>query len=207
MKPALCLCADLVARPTTTHLRVAVPDVELKKSTNTGRLLPLLLSNADLVVHGAKDGTFDAARCAPPGTRPAVLFPLEGAPVVDRAFALRAPEPVCLIVLDGTWRQANRLRKQFLVAGVPFVRLPDDALAEPSTYALRHGHFEGSRSTLEAAAAAMAILEGDDAVRVHLLDGLRRMVDRTLWLRGSKAAADVYGGIPAGAGRHSINRV
>lgn len=202
MKPALCLCASFQKHAIRSHVRVVAPDTELQKSTNTGRLLPLLLEHTEIVVHGGPNHPTASPRLAPEGTRPVVLFPLEGARTID-TFVDDTLPPVCLIVLDGTWRQANRLRKRFLVAGVPFARLPDDN--RQSLYTLREGQFEGSRSTLEAAARALAILEQDDAVEAHLVDGFRRMVDRTMWLRGAMDIGDVYGGIPAGVERHDIN--
>ena len=202
MKPALCLCPVFSQRPLKSAVRVVAPDTELQKSTNTGRLLPLLLERTELVVHGGPDHPSVQARLWPEGTRPVVLFPLEGAPTIDTFVDVTKP-PVCLIVLDGTWRQANRLRKRFLVERVPFARLPDDS--HQSLYALRHGHFEGSRSTLEAAARALAFLEGDEAIFTHLIDGFRRMVDRTLWLRGELGPDEVYGGLPPGVERHDIN--
>ncbi len=206
MKPALCLCAHLSQRDTNTVVRVVVPDVELKKSTNTGRLLPLLLSKAELAVQFKKDADSNLD-VVPPHTRPVVLFPLEGAPVISRELALRVEAPVCLIVLDGTWSQANRMRKRFLQAKIPFARLPDSVSDDGLPYTLRQGHFAASLSTLQATAAALAMLEDDDSVRAHLLHVFRMMVDRTLWLRGNKHAKDVYGGIPDGVSRHGVNNV
>ena len=202
MKPALCLCAVLSLRATRHHVRVVVHDIELQKSTNTGRLLPLLLQQAALVPYGGRHPPLSTSLW-PAGTRPLVLFPITGAPELP-ALLDDDPTPRTLIVLDGTWHQANRLRKRFHLARVPFARLPVDA--RPSTYQLRNSQFAGSLSTLEAAARALAILEGDADVEAHLVDGFRRMVDRTLWLRGSKAGVDVYGGLPAGVTRHGINR-
>ena len=202
MKPALCLCAVLKRRATRAHVRVVVHEIELQKSTNSGRLVPLLLSNAELVPYGNENSPLPPAPW-PASTRPIVIFPLEGAPWLSDLVD-DDERPRTLLMLDGTWHQANRLRKRFLTARVPFARLPVDV--RPSTYQLRQGHFAGSLSTLEATARALAILEGDADVEAHLLDGFRRMVDRTLWLRGSKDAVDVYGGLPAGITRHGINK-
>lgn len=208
MKPALCLCAVLVQRPTRTRVSVVVHDVELQKSTNSGRLIPLLLSNAALVPYGGPHVPLDVERVFA-GQRAFVLFPQQGVATVDdvaaRLKAAGDTGPTTLIVLDGTWHQANRLRKRFLVAGIPFVRLPDEV--RPSTYQLRTGSFGTSMSTLEAAAHAVSVLEGDAAVEAHLVDGFRRMVDRTLWLRGDLGRDDVYGGLPDGLHRHAVNRV
>ncbi len=205
MKPRLCLCAAYVARKTRHHVRVVVHDVELQKSTNSGRLLPLLLEQAALVPYGGGHVPLDVQHAVVPGTKPFVLFPQQGVPTIDDAVAALAPtDTATLIVLDGTWHQANRLRKRFLAERIPFVRLRDDDV-RPSLYQLRTGHFEHSMSTLEATARALAVLEGDVDVDAHLVDGFRRMVDRTLWLRGSLAPDAVYGGLPEGVTRHGIN--
>jgi|GEM_PF-979773 len=202
MKPALCLCDHFVRRPTRASVRVVVHEVELEKSTNSGRLLPLLLAGAELVVYGANLPLESPRSLCPEGTRPVVLYPAAGAPTID-TFVKPGEPPPCLFVLDGTWHKAARLRKRFLVERMPFALLPVDT--RPSQYQLRQGHFAQSMSTLEAAARALAILEEDPTVEDHLIDGFRRMVDRTLWLRGSKDTADVYGGIPDGVMRHDIN--
>jgi DTW domain-containing protein YfiP len=259
MKPALCLCSVLRQRTIRTSVRVVVHEIELQKSTNTGRFLPTLLADAALVPYGARDSRVDPRAVAPPGTRPVVLFPVEGAPTIDTfidgaasqratnapggafddgaasqratnapggafddgaasqratnapggafddgAASQRGLPPLCLIVLDGTWHQARRLRMRFLQAQIPFARLPPDD--DVSHYHLRQGHFEGSRSTLEAAARALAIIERDESIYLHLVNPLRQMVDRTLWLRGSLEPDAVYGGLPPGVSRHSINR-
>jgi hypothetical protein len=201
MKPVLCLCAQLVPRAGRHHVHVVIHEVELTKSTNSGRLLPLLWRDAGLVVYGNNAPPLPD-RFWPDDTRPLVLFPLAGAPTIDSVVD-EDPRPFSLIVLDGTWHQANRLRKRFHHARVPFVRLPERT--RPTLYRLRHGHFGASVSTLEAAAAALAIVERDAGVEEHLVDGFRRMQDRTLWLRGAIGADDVYGGVPAGLMRHAVN--
>lgn len=201
MKPLLCICAQLTPRAGTHHVHVVAHEIELMKSTNSGRLVQLLWRDASLVVYGNGAPNLPE-RFWGEATRPLVLFPLAGAPTIDTVID-DDPRPFSVIVLDGTWHQANRLRKRFHHARVPFVRLPE--LARPTLYRLRQGHFGASMSTLEAAAAALAILERDDGVYDHFVDGFRRMQDRTLWLRGVIGADDVYGGIPPGLLRHAVN--
>jgi DTW domain-containing protein YfiP len=198
----LCLCPALAPRAGRTNVRVVVHETELLKSTNSGRLLPLLWRDAALVVYGNGAPPLPEHPW-PDGTRPLVLFPLAGAPTLD-AVVDDDPRPVTLLLLDGTWHQANRLRKRFHHGHVPFVRLPPRT--GPSLYRLRRGHFDASLSTLEAAAAALSILEHDATVEDHLVDGFRRMQDRTLWLRGALNADEVYGGLPAGLQRHTVNQ-
>jgi hypothetical protein len=202
MKPVLCLCAHLLPRAGRHRVHIVVHETELMKSTNSGRLVPLLWREGRLDVYG-HDSPPLAERFWREDTRPLVLFPLAGAPTIDTVVD-DDPRPFSLLVLDGTWHQANRLRKRFHRARVPFVRLPERV--RPTLYRLRRGHFGASLSTLEATATALGILEGDDTVEDHFLDGFRRMQDRTLWLRGAIGADDVYGGVPPGLMRHSVNQ-
>lgn len=203
MKPALCICALLAPVSTTTTVRVVVPKTELMKSTNSGRFIPLVIDKGELVVYGADQPPLPDV-IWPPSTTPVVLFPREGAPLLCD-IAAGANHPLCLIVLDGTWSSANRLRKRFASKNIPFARLPDDD--RPSIYALRAGSFVGSLSTLEATARALRSLEGarGPAVEEALLHPFRVMVSRTLWLRGDIDDDDVIGDLPPGVSRHDIN--
>ena len=55
---------------------------------------------------------------------------------------------------------------------------------------------------MEAIARAFGLLESA-AVEEALLHLFRVMVDRTLFIRGRLAAAEVYGGLPPGASRQA----
>lgn len=90
--------------------------------------------------------------------RPAVLFPVEGARVLGRAEGGR--EPLTLIVLDGTWGQARKLWKvnDFLRA-LPAYRLEP---GQPSRYRIRAEPAAHCVSTIEAVAAALQALDGQD---------------------------------------------
>ena len=87
-------------------------------------------------------------------------------PAPDLADALQAPAAVdssygarvCLVVLDGTWRKSRKmLQRNPLLQALP--RLSLQPLA-PSRYSVRKAHQPHQRSTLEAACAALAQLEG-----------------------------------------------
>jgi DTW domain-containing protein YfiP len=104
-----------------------------------------------------------------------------------------------LIVPDGTWRQASKVRQRVPgMRDVQLVSIPND---EPSMYRLRTEAHESGLATIEAIARAMGILEGLH-VRRALEHVFRAMVERTLWSRGEIATQDVTGGVPGGAMRH-----
>jgi DTW domain-containing protein YfiP len=124
----------------------------------------------------------------------ALLFPSEGARELSKADG-----PLTLVVPDGTWRQARKMRTRTKgLAGLPCVTLPP---GPTTTYQLRAERREHGLSTLEAIARAFGILEGP-AIEDALLAIQRVMVDRTLWLRGVKRDDDVFGGVPEAARLH-----
>ena len=109
---------------------------------------------------------------------PVVLFPHPDArPLADFCGG---PRPVTLIVPDGTWRQAQRVRRRVAGLGdVPCAFVTRDA---PSAYRLRRTPDERRLSTLEAIAEALGLLEGAQGadVRERLLRIFQIMVDRSL---------------------------
>jgi DTW domain-containing protein YfiP len=202
MLGGLCVCALLPDPPlqTRTRLVLFIHRDEDRKTTNTGRLAGQCIAGSEVRVRGRQHHACPPF-VAPPGTRPLLLFPH------DDAIPLEPPpttsEPFTLIVPDGTWRQARRVRHRVPGLGdVPCVALP---AGEPSIYALRSEAREGGLATIEAIARAFELLEGAH-VRATLDRVFRAMVERTLWSRGKVDAAAVTSGIPAGIERHDPRR-
>jgi DTW domain-containing protein len=196
MHDSLCVCSLIPTLATRTRLMLVIHRVEVRKPTNTGKLAAHCLVNSEIVVRGHEDRPTPPF-VADPSTQPVFLFPHEDAVPLDR-FA-RSEKPVTLIVPDGTWRQASKVRAR--VPGfrdVPCVTLPRE---EPSIYRLRFEAHDHGLSTIEAIARAMGVLEGPH-VRAAIERVFRAMVERTLWSRGDLDDAEVTGGIPAGAMRH-----
>jgi DTW domain-containing protein YfiP len=197
---SLCICALIPRLETRTRLVLVIHRYEDRKPTNTGRLATECLVNSEVVVRG-HDAQPTARLALSPETQPILLFPHEGAlPIASLA---RSPRPVTLIVPDGTWRQASKVRSRVPgLRDVPCVCLPE---GEPSSYRLRVDAHPGGLATIEAIARAFGVLEGEP-VRRALEDVFRAMVERTLWARGTVATADVTGGIPDGVARHAPAR-
>ncbi|HEU4406072.1 MAG TPA: tRNA-uridine aminocarboxypropyltransferase [Polyangiaceae bacterium] len=191
----LCVCALLPRLETRTRLVLVMHRLEARKSTNTGRLAALCLANSEIVLRG--DGARPPEPFAfDPATRPLFLFPHPGARPLSREAA--GGRPVTLVVPDGTWRQASKVRKRVPgLDALPCVALPNEG---PSGYRLRRWPHEEGLSTLEAVARAMGELEGEP-VRRALERVLRVAVERTLWARGRLDAGEVTGGIPEAARR------
>jgi len=199
MHGSLCICALIPRIETRTRLVLVIHRYEDRKPTNTGRLAAECLSNSEVVVRGHEDRP-SGPLVLPAGIQPVLLFPHEDAIPIEQ-FAL-SPSPVALVVPDGTWRQASKVRARLPgLHDVPCVALPPGA---PSAYRLRFDAHAHGLATIEAIARAFAVLEAErgEAVRGALEWVFRAMVERTLWARGSVETAAVTGGIPAGAMRH-----
>jgi DTW domain-containing protein YfiP len=193
MHDSLCICALMPRLVTRTRLALVIHRYEERKPTNTGRLATECLTNSEVFVRGHK-----AVPSAPfawsADTEPLLLFPHPDATLlVPRAPTAR---PVTLIVPDGNWRQASKVRNRVPgLRDVACVTLPPDV---PSIYRLRSEAHAHGLATVEAIARAMGILEGVE-VRTALETVFRAMVERTLWSRGELVSAGVTGGLPPGA--------
>ena len=200
MLGGVCVC-DLVPGPrleTRTRLVLIIHRYEDRKPTNTGRLAAACLANSEVIVRGHEWQPTPPLACDP-DTQPLLLFPHDDAvPLTERTTP---PGPVTLIVPDGNWRQASKVRQRVPgLRDVPCVSLPVGA---PSTYRLRTEAHEAGLATIEAIARALGLLEGDEGPRVRaaLEFVFGAMVDRTLWSRGMVRTANVTGGIPPGVVR------
>jgi DTW domain-containing protein len=170
-----CVCGDAVPVHPRTELVVVRHIRESWKSTGTARAASLTLPSLTCLDYHEDAqpalGALDAL--AQPGTF--VLFPKE--PTADWHG-----EPVKrLIVLDGTWRQTRRMFQRL----PPLHALPRLALSakrEP-VLRLREGALAEGRSTLEAIADALEVLEGP-SVSTPLHAFHRLFVERILRARG-----------------------
>jgi len=113
-----------------------------------------------------------------------VLFPGPGAVDVETA---RLPSPITLVVLDGTWWQAQKLLKANpALAALPRLRMTP---ARPSLYGqIRREPAEHCVATLEAVAHVLGHLEGDRERFAALLRPLSEMVNRQLHFATEVAA-------------------
>ena len=203
MHGSLCLCALIPRIETRTRLLLVIHRYEDRKPTNTGRLATECLVNSEVIVRGHESAPSTPLALSP-DAQPLLLFPAEDAvPIEQFATSSRA---VTLIVPDGTWRQASKVRSRVPgLRDVLCVSLPRGA---PSVYRLRVDAHEEGLATIEAIARAFGVLEGDrgEGVQRGLESVFRVMVERTLWARGTIEKGDVTGGIPEGAKRHDPRR-
>jgi DTW domain-containing protein YfiP len=196
MHETLCICALVPRLETRTRLELTVHCREERKPTNTGQLAARCLQRSNISIVGDRERPLELAPVTA-DEQAVLLFPADDAvPITHFAASER---PIVLIVPDGTWRQASKMRKRIPgLATMPCVTLPE---AGPSNYRLRAEVHEGGLATFEAIARALCILEGEAGPQIEaaMLAVFRVMVERTLWLRGALSNDEVTGGIPAAA--------
>ena len=172
-----CVCSLLPAIANRTRVTIVRHHSERYRSSNTGRLAGLALANCEVLDYGAPNS--DREITDRHASQAIDLQPLAGAmllfPTGDVRTCAPAPLPSQLIVLDATWSQARRMwQKLQVLRGLPTLRLPELAVAAPR---MRKSPGQGHVSTIEAIAAALRLLEGDN-IAAPLEDLFANAVDR-----------------------------
>ncbi|MEQ9496270.1 MAG: tRNA-uridine aminocarboxypropyltransferase [Deltaproteobacteria bacterium] len=175
-----CICDTIVPIETETRVVLIVHWMEWNKTTTTSALLNRVLIDAEVKKRGHREAPLDLSEVLDDPTRRAVLlYPSDDAVPLD---AFEHDGPLTLIVPDGTWRQARKVRSRVpRLDTVPAVTLPVGAA---SGYRVRknvRGDF--ALSTAEAVARALGILEGA-AVEAAVMRPFERMVQQTMRMRG-----------------------
>jgi tRNA-uridine aminocarboxypropyltransferase len=148
-----CLCASLPRVRTRTRFVILRHVAERAKASNTARLAGLALENVEIREHGAGE-----AAAAELDAGSWLLYP-EGPP-----WEPARGVPSQLVVLDGTWAQARRMRQRLpALRGLPILSLPPGHGRD--RLRLRRPPRPGAMSTLEAIARAVALLEGEALAR------------------------------------------
>ena len=177
-----CLCAEIEPLTVATRVVVLRHRKEAHKTTNTGRLVPLMLPGSEIRAFGERHDVLDAAGFADPARNTLLLYPSADARALQHEDG--AARPVTLIVPDANWRRAFKLNaRERALAGLPRVFLPEGAR---SKYLLRRHPDPRYLATFEAVARALGILEGP-VVQAHLERVFALMVERTLRSRGRLA--------------------
>ena len=148
-----CLCQLIPQLESDTHVLLLQHPSEVNHALNTARLAALGLTNAELRVGEVFEDL--QALLNPPGYQACLLFPGEGAQLLQPGMAV--DQKMLLVVPDGTWRKARKLlHLNPLLAQLPRVSLPAGA---QSRYRLRKAPGPGALSTVEAIMQALEILE------------------------------------------------
>ncbi|MBP7341100.1 MAG: DTW domain-containing protein [Smithellaceae bacterium] len=182
----ICICNVLPDVRTKTEFLILRHIWEAGRPGNTGRLAALALPNSRILPCGGGNrllsSAFDDAALQAPGTW--LLWP--DGPAGPRKIWEQTP-PRRVAVLDATWHQARRLYRQTpLLQSLPRLALP---APRQNRERLRDQRRPDGLSTLEAIAAAVALLEGSETARPleELYDEVVRRRNALRWGRNSPA--------------------
>lgn len=181
----LCVCSSLPRLSPKTRVVILAHRVELEKTTNTGKLVAHMLGERAELVESHEPWQLTAAE-----SESFVLFPSEDALALEDV----AHEVGCLIIPDGTWAQGRRIARRHPVCE----RLRKVKLSATlhSSYRLRRSFLPGALCTLEAAAHALQVLEGD-SLAAPMLEAFAQWVERALLVRAGAHAMRTLRDAPA----------
>ncbi len=152
-----CICHLKQEINLQTRVSVIIPVSEWHKSSNTGRLVKLALSNSEIFIKGKKQAPLNFRDTLCQGYENVILCP--NGRILNQNFLDSLSQPLNLIVPDGTYYNARKIiRRNCEFHSLPKLSLP--YLCE-SQYHLRKGMKASYLSTLEAIARAMSIIEGE----------------------------------------------
>jgi DTW domain-containing protein len=170
-RPAsVCYCAHITALETATRVLLLQHPRERDVAIGTARIARLCLPRSELRigVDFERDPVVQAALKA----RAYLLYPGPSAIDIDLE---RLPQPLTLIVVDGTWWQAKKLLKlNPALAALPQIRFTPP---RGSDYRIRREPAAHCVATIEALAHVLGALEGDPGRFQALLRPFNAMVD------------------------------
>lgn len=159
----------------STSVSVIMHFREKHLTSNTANLGLLTLSQFHIYERGLRNAPFSFSSIpVTENERVLFLYPDEEAALLDDEFSDKYKGPYHLIVPDGSWGQASKIRKRERLDHIMSVRLPTDLKGE---YTLRRSTSSNRLSTFEAVAYAMKYLEGEE-MSLSLLACFRLMNER-----------------------------
>lgn len=186
----LCLCTWIHPIDIKIKISLIVHIRELTLTSNTAQFVEKLLpQNAEIFIRGKQHEVFDATPIIEKPGRALFLYPHEDAVVLNEDFKKEYPGPYHLIVPDGNWHQARRVRKrEEKLKDIMAVTLPNEFKTE---YKLRLAPQDNYLSTFEAVAHALGILESKD-IEDHMMKFFRLWVAQTIFNRTKDKNANPF---------------
>ena len=173
-----CVCHALSPIEIKNNVSLIVHVSELRLTSNTAQFAEKILpSKAEIFIRGKVNEPFVGDPILAREGRPLFLFPSEDSLELTEEFVQSHPGPYNLIVPDGNWNQAKKVKtREAKFHDVQAVKLPKGLVGE---YKLRKAPQPEWVSTYEAVAYALGVLEGK-AVQEHMLAFFRIWVQATL---------------------------
>lgn len=172
-----CVCEFIKPFKIETNVSLVVHVRELKLTSNTAQFAKKMLpDNAEIVIRGRVNEKFDPSFTLNRPGQNLFLYPHEDALELDDDFKVKHPGPYNLIIPDGNWQQARKVRqREEGFRDLLTVKLPPGIHSE---YGLRKTQYPEWVSTYEAMAHALGVLDGPE-VTEKLMSFFRLWVKRT----------------------------
>jgi DTW domain-containing protein YfiP len=182
-----CVCHELSSFKTQTNVSLIVHVSELKLTSNTAQFVEKILpESAQIFIRGRVNDTFEADPILSRPGRALFLFPDDDSLELNQDFKTKFPGPYHLIIPDGNWNQAKRVKKrESKFNEIPTVRLPAGLVGE---YKLRKAPRPDWVSTYEAVAYALGVLDSHDCEE-HMMRFFHKWVQATLNSRSGNFSA------------------
>ncbi|MGE3611587.1 MAG: tRNA-uridine aminocarboxypropyltransferase [Bacteriovoracaceae bacterium] len=176
-----CVCKMILPLTIEGRVSLIVHVRELKLTSNTAQFIQKMIPHqSQIYIRGKVFDTFEPSEILNTAGRPLFLYPHEDAIELNEDFKTKYPGPYHLIIPDGNWHQARRVRRREEgLKDIPAVKLPPGIHGE---YMLRRAPCPEWVSTYEAVAHALGILESTD-VKDKLLNFFRHWVKMTMYGR------------------------
>lgn len=158
---SLCFCEQITLHETQTKISIIMHHREKHLTSNTAKLAALTLKNATIYLRGLPEAPFSLDHLnLDQKSVPLYLFPDDDAIELNEKFITSHPGPYHLIVPDGTWGQAVKVRRREPgLIDILCVKLSNQIKGE---YKLRRGVRDDGVCTFEAISYALQILENQE---------------------------------------------
>ncbi len=158
-----CVCEFAPRLQIESRLVLVIHSTEWGGGGNTGHLLRLGVRDASVRIHGRRNRPVNDDGIASASSSTLALFPGRGATALNAEYLAALPRPITLLIPDGNWIQTKNMMKRVpVLRGARPVRLDGPSLLLPC---VRHNSDIARRSTFEAVAAALGILESPEIER------------------------------------------
>ncbi len=177
----LCVCESIKPISVRTNISLVVHVSELTLTSNTAWFIKQMMPDqSEIYIRGDQFTKFTPDKILERPGQQLFLFPSEDSVELNADFLKAHPGPHHLVVPDGKWTQAIKVRnREPEFKKMMAVKLPPGILAE---YELRKARHPEWVSTYESVAHALGILESQ-RIRDDLMTFFRAWVKRTMYNR------------------------
>ncbi len=193
LRRVLCICEFIPKINLRTKVIILVHEKETRRTSNSGKLAHLVLTNSEMRIRGIKDHPMEQGGLVVPERQSVLLFPSVNAVELTPTALNHFTRPLTLIVPDGNWRQASKVpNREPALFSLPRFKVP---LGRPSEYKLRAETRPEGMATFEAIARALGIIEGEE-IQNQMEQIFNLKVERMLWSRAKLKLEECLNTIP-----------